>query len=87
MAMHPEIQAKAQKELNEAVGPYRLPEYEDFDSLPYIQAILTECLRYLPVLPLGIPHQVLVDDFYNGYFIPKGTVIMAVSDVTSAIRF
>ena len=78
MAMHPEFQAKAQCELDEIVGPTRLPEYEDFGTLPYVRAIQLECLRWLPVVPIGVPHRALVDDHYGGYFIPRGTVSLPV---------
>ena len=78
MAMSPTVQKKAQTELEEIVGPERLPTFEDYQELPYIRAIILECTRWLPVLPLGLPHRVIVDDYYNGYFIPEGTVIVAV---------
>lgn len=80
MAMSPEIRKKAQEELELAVGPDRLPTYDDRESLPYIQAILLECTRWLPVVPLGIPHRLITDDYYDGYFIPEGTVIVPVRE-------
>ena len=76
--MHPEIQQKAQSELQEVVGPDRLPDYDDYDSLHYIRAILLECVRWIPVLPLGVPRKVTQDDYYKGFFIPKGTEIIPV---------
>ena len=76
MAMHPEVQAKAQAELDRVVGPERLPEYTDVDHMPYIQATLMETLRWMPVLPFSIPHAVTDDDEYRGYHIPKGTTIL-----------
>jgi cytochrome P450 len=65
--------------LDMVVGPDRLPTFDDCDSLPYIQAIIMECSRWLPVVPLSLSHGVIQDDYYNGYFIPKGTVIVPVS--------
>ena len=53
MTLYPEIQKKAQAELDAVVGQDRLPESEDRDSLPYINAICLELLRWLPVGPLG----------------------------------
>ena len=53
MALHPEVQRKAQEELDQVVGKGRLPDYTDLDSLPYIQALLKELLRWQPVTPLG----------------------------------
>ena len=53
MAKHPDVQEKAQAELDAVVGQDRLPEYADRASLPYIEAIISELLRWQPVLPLG----------------------------------
>ena len=78
MAMYPDIQQKAQKELEKVVGPERLPTYDDYEELPYVQAIFLECMRWLPVTPLGLSHRVIQDDHYNGYVIPKGTIIVPV---------
>ena len=79
MAMHPDIQVKAQRELDEVVGPSRLPDFDDLDSLNYTHAIFLECSRWMPVLPLGVPHAAIRDDLYNNSFIPQGTVIIPVS--------
>ena len=79
MALYPEIQRRAQEELDRVVGPNRLPEFSDLVSLAYVRAIALECLRWMPPLPLGVPHQSMEDDQYNGMFIPKGTAILAVS--------
>ena len=78
LATNPDIQKKAQEELDVVVGPDRLPTFDDYDSLPFIQAIFLECLRWLPVVPLGIPHRSTEDDCYNGYFIPAGTCVITV---------
>ena len=78
MAMHPEVQAKAQAELDSYVSA-RLPEVEDREHLPYCLATLMEVLRWRPSAPLGVPHRLMVDDYYNGYFLPAGSLIVAVS--------
>ncbi|KAI0092432.1 CyP450 monooxygenase [Irpex rosettiformis] len=77
MAAHPELQKKAREELDMIVGTDRLPTYDDFDSLPYAQAIYMECSRWIPVVPLSIPRRALADDHYGGFFIPEGTVVLA----------
>ena len=79
MAKHPELQKRAREELDRVVGPDRLPTYDDYNSLPYIQAIFMECARWLPILPLTSPRLSRADDYYEGYFIPQDTVIIAVS--------
>jgi len=74
MARYPEIQAKAQAEMDKVVGD-RLPTYNDKDSLPYLNAVVLETLRWHPVGPNGVPHRLTKDDTYNGYFIPSGTIV------------
>ncbi|OCH88028.1 cytochrome P450 [Obba rivulosa] len=76
MVLYPDVQRKAQAQLDLVVGSGRLPEYSDRESLPYINAIVRECTRWMPVLPLGVPHACIADDEYNGYFIPKGSVVI-----------
>lgn len=46
--LHPDIMAKARKELDDVVGPHRLPAFEDKNNLPYIQAMVYEVFRWLP---------------------------------------
>ena len=47
MVVHPECMRKAQEELDRVVGSDRLPEYSDRASLPYIEGILQETLRFV----------------------------------------
>ena len=75
MSLHPDVRAKAQAELHAVVGPHRLPDHSDRNDLPYIEAIIKECLRWQNATPMGIPHAVIEDDEYEGYFIPAGTVV------------
>ena len=76
MSLHPEVVEKAQAELMSVVGPSRLPDHSDRCDLPYVVAIVKECLRWQNAVPLGIPHSVVEDDEYDGYFIPAGTVVL-----------
>jgi cytochrome P450 len=55
MLVYPEVQAKAQAEVDRIVGSDRLPELEDEKDLPYVQGVVNECLRWLPVAPTGQP--------------------------------
>lgn len=50
MVLFPEVQAKAQAEID-AVCVDRLPTFNDFNALPYVQAIVNETLRWNPVVP------------------------------------
>ncbi|KAH7320412.1 cytochrome P450 [Rhizoctonia solani] len=74
MAMHPDIQAKAQAEIDSVIGT-RLPELADQDSLPYVQCIVKEAMRWKITLPLALPHACTQDDTYKGYHIPKGAIV------------
>lgn len=53
MVVHPEVQKRAQEELDHVVGRDRLPEYSDKDNLPYLDGVIRESLRWLPVAPSG----------------------------------
>ncbi|KAK0236123.1 cytochrome P450 [Armillaria nabsnona] len=75
--LYPEVQAKAQAELDDVVGPTRLPNFDDRPQLPYIDAILLEALRWNPVLPMGVAHRSVKADVYRGYYIPAGATVVA----------
>jgi len=74
MIAFPEIQRRAQAELDAVVGRDRLPTFADAPRLPYVRAIIEEVLRLRPAVPLAVPHAAIEDDWYEGMFIPKGTV-------------
>ncbi|KAL4244483.1 cytochrome P450 family protein [Abortiporus biennis] len=76
MVYNPQAQKIAQEELDKVVGPDRLPDFADKDSLPYVTALVNEVLRWKPVGPFGVPHCTTEDDVYNNMFIPKGTVVV-----------
>ena len=77
VSLHPEVLRKAHAELDAVVGPHRLPDFGDRDSLPYINAIIKESLRWHSALPIGLPHANVTDDEFRGYFIPAGTILIA----------
>lgn len=76
MAMYPDVQRQAQAELDRIIGRTRLPDFDDRDSLPYINAVVKELTRWHVVAPMGVPHAALEDDEYNGHYIPKGSVVI-----------
>ncbi|OGM48730.1 O-methylsterigmatocystin oxidoreductase [Aspergillus bombycis] len=76
MVLNPEVQKKAQEEIDRVVGTSRLPEMSDCESLPYINAVVKEVLRWHPVTPLGVSHASSEDDTYEGYLIPKGAILV-----------
>ncbi|KAI0693302.1 cytochrome P450 [Cerioporus squamosus] len=77
LSLNPDVQKRAQAELDSVVGPNRLPDHRDRAMLPYVSAVLKESLRWHNVAPLGMPHCSTEDIEYRGYFIPKGTTFMA----------
>src|ERR1700761_4687983 len=77
MILNPEVQSKAQEELDRVVGPNRLPEFSDESELPYIRAICKEVFRWQPVVPLGIAHRNIQVDEYRGMRITKGSSLLA----------
>ncbi len=54
MALFPDIQSKAQEEMDRVVGNDRLPVLGDRDSLPYLSALQSEIYRWGPGLPTGL---------------------------------
>ncbi|KAJ6550445.1 cytochrome P450 [Mycena vulgaris] len=42
MALHPDIQKRAQDEIDAVVGTHRLPGFEDRASLPFVEALYRE---------------------------------------------
>ncbi|KIJ13396.1 hypothetical protein PAXINDRAFT_170472 [Paxillus involutus ATCC 200175] len=77
MMLYPEVQERAQKEIDAIVGKDRLPGFGDRSSLPYVEAVLRETLRWHPVFPLGLPHYTTKSDVYAGHYIPEGCVVLA----------
>ena len=53
ITLNPEVQRKAQAEIDSVIGSDRLPNMGDQDSLPYVNAIIQEVIRWQPVTPLG----------------------------------
>lgn len=76
MSLFPDVQKRAQEELDSVVGGGRLPGFQDQKNLPYIEAIVKEVLRWHPVAPMGLPHGTTEDDICEGYLIPKGALLL-----------
>jgi cytochrome P450 len=76
MVVFPDVQRKAQEELDRVIGGERLPVTTDLEKLPYIEAVLKETHRWWPVAPMGLPHRSTEDDEILGYRLPKGTTFL-----------
>lgn len=53
LILFPEVQKRAQAELDSVISRDSLPTYDDKPRLPYIEAISKELLRWHMVTPLG----------------------------------
>lgn len=76
MILNPGVQDMVHAELDAVVGGGALPTFEDRERLPYLQAVLYEVMRWRPAFPLGVPHFTTTSDVFEGYYIPKGTVVI-----------
>ncbi|KAL6995049.1 hypothetical protein U1Q18_005183 [Sarracenia purpurea var. burkii] len=77
MVLHPDIQAKAQSEIDMVIGTARSVSDSDLPNLPYLQAIIKETLRMHPPGPLLSWARLAIHDTHVGdHFIPAGTTAM-----------
>lgn len=75
MALYPSVQKQIQDEIDRVIGIGRLPTFDDRTSLPHVEAVLRETLRWRPAFPLAVPHATVKEDIYKGFYIPKGMLI------------
>ena len=54
MVLYPDVQHRAQSELDTVLGQDRLPTFDDRPSLPFIDAVVLEVFRWNVILPLGM---------------------------------
>ncbi|KAK6839153.1 hypothetical protein PG987_005019 [Apiospora arundinis] len=73
---YPEIQRRAQAELDTVVGRDRLPGAEDEKDLPYCRALIKEVERCYNPFWLSTPHFSTEDFVYKGQHIPKETMVV-----------
>lgn len=76
MTLFPEWQDLACKEIEEVCGE-QIPVFRDVPQLPMVRAVIKEVLRWRPVTAGGVPHQLIRDDVYDGFFLPAGSVVHA----------
>ncbi len=53
LTLYPEVQRRAQAQIDSVVSRDRLPTLDDKSRLPYIEAICKELLRWQVATPLG----------------------------------
>ncbi|KAK4635104.1 Cytochrome P450 monooxygenase psoD [Fulvia fulva] len=74
MTHHAQFQHILHEEIDRVVGD-SMPTLADVPNMPVLRAFIRETLRWRPLIPTGIPHALEDDDVYEGYHIPKGTVV------------
>ncbi|KAJ4324652.1 hypothetical protein N0V84_003776 [Fusarium piperis] len=75
LLLDPECLKKAHEELDRVIGQDRYPSWEEQDKLPYLRALIKEQHRWRPISPFSFTHYTREEDEYNGYRIPKNTVV------------
>ncbi|KAF5234466.1 hypothetical protein FANTH_12124 [Fusarium anthophilum] len=76
LCAYPDILPKAHVEIDRVVGEDRLPTWDDFEKLPYINQLIKETHRIRPVTPLSFPHALTEDVWIDGKLLPKGATIL-----------
>ena len=56
MVVYPEVQNKAQGEIDSIIGEERTPNWDDYDNLPYVISVVKETMRWRPIGGLIPPH-------------------------------
>ncbi|XP_065199572.1 probable cytochrome P450 303a1 [Planococcus citri] len=77
MLLYPEVQRKAQEEIDRVVGRERMPTLNDRPNMPYVESIVLESVRVFMGRTFSIPHRALRDTTLQGYHIPKDTMVIA----------
>ncbi|XP_077654801.1 cytochrome P450 2D17-like isoform X1 [Urocitellus parryii] len=75
---------RVQQEIDEVIGQVRQPEMGDQDHMPFTMAVIHEVQRFGDLVPLGLPHSTTRDIELQGFFIPKGT--MLITNLSSVLK-
>ncbi|KAG7439842.1 cytochrome P450 [Guyanagaster necrorhizus] len=77
LACYPETAKKARVQIDALLGPNnRYPTLEDRDQLTEVTAFVLETYRWRPISITGVPHRASKDIIWNGYVIPKGSIVI-----------
>ncbi|KAH7720059.1 Protein CYP-14A3 [Aphelenchoides avenae] len=75
LTQHPDVQRKAQEEIDQVVGSERLPSVADKSNLPYLGAVIQEILRYSNAAVFE-PHRCISDQTIKGLMVPKDAIVL-----------
>ncbi|PYH43736.1 cytochrome P450 [Aspergillus saccharolyticus JOP 1030-1] len=76
--LHPDPVRRVQAEIDALVGgAARIPNFDDVQQLPYMNAFVNETMRWRPIAPEGVPHSLMEEDEYEGYTLPKNSIVIA----------
>ncbi|ODM89327.1 Cytochrome P450 1A2 [Orchesella cincta] len=70
-----EAQRNAQQKIDRVVGCRKI-SLSDRVLLPYTEADYSGNFATSSITPLGVPHQMLADTVFQGYFLPKGATVV-----------
>eukprot|EP01133_Synstelium_polycarpum_P017483 gene17483-20859_t len=72
----PEIQDRVYAELVDVIGKGKFVTCQHRAQTPYTLACIKECLRMVPIAPLGIPRVASKEMMIGDIFVPKGTQVI-----------
>ncbi|VEN64074.1 unnamed protein product [Callosobruchus maculatus] len=76
LVLYPEVQKKAQEEIDRVLGRERVPTLSDKHKLKYVECVIWESLRMFVGRGFTLPHRSIRDTELCGYFIPKDVKIV-----------
>lgn len=77
LSKHPEAQERMRQEIHDLVGDERFPTIADRQYLPLVEATIAECMRFIPAVPIHLPHVTSQDCNIGGFDVPKGSAVAA----------
>ncbi|OCT83136.1 cytochrome P450 2D19 [Xenopus laevis] len=78
MLQYPDVQRKAQEEIDQVIGRSRKPTMADVLQMPYMNAVIHEIQRCADIVPLSVPHMTYRNTEVKGFSIPKGVVVFPI---------
>ncbi|ORZ27700.1 cytochrome P450 [Lobosporangium transversale] len=86
LGKYPDVMERVRQEIFEVVGRDRKPEHDDIKRLKFLKQVINETLRLYPAVPFNIKTSLEDDVLPNGYFVPKGSIVVHSSYVTHRMK-